>query len=146
MNTPAVPPADTGPDAPGAVERLGFLAEQIVQEFGWDGDVDDEFRFAVEDVIGSDLEDEDYTGEADAVILWWRAGDGDLTDALVDLVGVLPESGFVVALTPKDRDNGAVDPSEIDEAAATAGLHTAGSFHISSTWRANKLVAPKGRR
>lgn len=151
MNTPASPAADPGSadpgsDDPGTVGRLGFVAEQIVQEFGWDGDVDDAFRFAVEDVIGSDLEDEDYTGETDAVLLWWRAGDGDLTDALVDLVGVLQEGGFVVALTPKDRGDGAVDPSEIDEAAGTAGLHTAGSFHASGSWRATKLVAPKGRR
>lgn len=146
MNSPAVPPADTGSDGPGAVERLGFLTEQIVQEFGWDSDVDDDFRFAVEDVVGSDLEDEDYTGETDAVVLWFRSGDGDLTDSLINLVGVLPEGGFVVALTPKDRDHGAVDPTEIDEASATAGLHTAGAYHASTEWRATKLVAPKGRR
>lgn len=145
MNTPAVPPADMEADGPGVVERIGFQAEQIVQEFGWDSDVDDDFRFAVEDVVGSDLEDEDYTGETDAVILWFRAGDGDLTDSLITLVGVLQEGGFVVALTPKDRDDGAVDPAEIDEASATAGLHTAGAFHASKTWRATKLVAPRGR-
>ncbi len=146
MNTPAAPAADPGSADSGIVGRLGFAAEQIVPEFGWDGDVDDDFRFAVEDVVGSDLEDEDYTGETDAVLLWWRAGDGDLTDALVDLFGVLQEGGFVVALTPKDRGNGAVDPAEIDEAAGTAGLHTAGAFHVSSAWRATRLVAPKGRR
>ncbi len=145
MNTAAPPPAEAGPDGSGAVERLGFAAEQIVQEFGWDDDVDDDFRFAVEDVIGSDLEDEDYTGEADAVVFWWRADDGDLTDALVDLVGVLAEGGFVVALTPKDAKDGAVDAAEIDEAAATAGLHSGGAFHASPHWRAIKLGAPKGR-
>ena len=146
MNTPAAPAAEPGPDGSGTVGRLGFVAEQTVQELGWDEDVDDDFRFAVEDVTGADLEDEDYTGETDAVLLWWRSGDGDLTDALVDLVGVLQEGGFVVALTPKNRDNGAVDPSEIDEAAGTAGLHSAGAFHASPDWRATKLVAPKGRR
>ncbi|KRE43327.1 DUF3052 domain-containing protein [Knoellia sp. Soil729] len=145
MNTPAPSPADPGPDGSGAVERLGFAAEQIVQELGWDEDVDDDFRFAVEDVIGSDLEDEDYTGEADAVVFWWRADDGDLTDALVDLVGVLGEGGFVLVLTPKDRAKGAVDPAEIDEAAATAGLHAGGASHASPQWRATKLGAPKGR-
>ena len=146
MNTPAPPPADPAAEGPAGVERLGFAAEQIVQEFGWAEDVDDDFRFAVEDVIGSDLEDEDYTGEADAVLLWWRADDGDLTDALVDLVVVLGESGFVLALTPKDRNGGAVDPAEIDEAATTAGLHTAGAFNASPAWRATKLVAPRTRR
>ena len=146
MNTPAPPPADPGAEGPAGVERLGFAAEQIVQEFGWAEDVDDDFRFAIEDVIGSDLEDEDYTGETDAVLLWWRSDDGDLTDALVDLVGVLGEGGFVLVLTPKDRAKGAVDPAEIDEAATTAGLHTAGAFNASPTWRATKLVAPKTRR
>ena len=145
MNTPAPSPADPGPEGSGAVRRLGFAAEQIVQEFGWDEDVDDDLRFAVEDVIGSDLEDEDYTGEADAVVFWWRADDGDLTDALVDLVGVLGEGEFVLVLTPKDRAKGAVDPAEIEEAAATAGLHTGGAFHASPHWRATKLGAPKGR-
>lgn len=146
MNTPAPPPADPGVEGPTGVERLGFAAEQIVQEFGWSEDVDDDFRFAVEDVIGSDLEDEDYTGETDAVLLWWRADDGDLTDALVDLVVVLGESGFVLALTPKGQGDGAVDPAEIDEASTTAGLHASGSFNASPRWRATKLVAPKTRR
>ncbi|KGN34577.1 hypothetical protein N802_00315 [Knoellia sinensis KCTC 19936] len=146
MNTPAPPSADSGSDGSGTVERLGFAAEQIVQEFGWDEDVDNDFRFAVEDLIGSELEDEDYTGETDAVVFWWRADDGDLTDALINLVGVVEEGGFVVALTPKDRDAGAVDPAEIDEASGTAGLHTAGAFNASPSWRATKLVTPKGRR
>ena len=53
----------------------------MIQEFGYDSDVDDEFRFAVEDHTGTELEDEDYTGGADAVLLWWREGDGDLVDA-----------------------------------------------------------------
>lgn len=146
MNTPAPPPADPSAEGPAGVERLGFAPEQTVQEFGWAEDVDDDFRFAVEDVIGSDLEDEDYTGETDAVLLWWRADDGDLTDALVDLVVVLGEAGFVLVLTPKDRNGGAVDPAEIDEASTTAGLHTAGAFNASPRWRASKLVAPRTRR
>ena len=73
----------------------------MVQEFGYDSDVDDEFRYAVEDHCGSEIEDEDYTGGADAVLLWFRDGDGDLGDALVDMVGVLDDGGFVVLLTPK---------------------------------------------
>lgn len=145
MNAPA-PPADNGGDLPDVVARLGFAAEQIVQEVGWDDDVDNDVRFAVEDIVGSDLEDEDYTGEVDAVVLWWRDEDGDLTDALITLVGVLGDGGFVVALTPKDADAGAVDAAELDEAATTAGLHTAGAFPLSPTWRATKLVATKARR
>ena len=39
--------------------RLGFQPEQVVQEIGYDDDVDQELREAIEQVIGSDLVDED---------------------------------------------------------------------------------------
>ncbi|MBD3782302.1 MAG: DUF3052 domain-containing protein [Micrococcales bacterium] len=133
---------DPGSTVPAAVERLGFAPEQVVQEFGYDSDVDDALRVAVEDACGAELEDDEYTGAADAVLLWFRDEDGDLGDALVDMVGVLEEGGFVVLLTP--RQDGEVDASEIDEAAVTAGLHLAGTFNASAEWRAHKLVAPKG--
>lgn len=142
MNTPTPPPVDPGSSAPGAVERLGFAPEQVVQEFGWDADVDEALRVAVEQACGGELEDDEYTGAADAVLLWFREEDGDLGDALVDMVGVLEEGGFVVLLTP--REGGEVDPTEIDEAAVTAGLHLAGTYNASGEWRAHKLVAPKG--
>ena len=103
VNTPAPPPIDPGTSGSGVVERLGFARDQVVQEFGYDSDVDDEFRYAVEDLCGAEIEDDDYTGGADAVLLWWREGDGDLGDALVDMVGVLDDGGFVVLLTPKAR-------------------------------------------
>ena len=150
MNVPApsAPPPQAGElgqsDAGAVAERLGFAPEQIVQEFGWDDDVDEELRRVVESAIGAELEDEDYTGETDVALMWWRAEDGDVTDALVDMVGVLEEGGFVVLLTP--RGEGAVDPSVVDEAAGTAGLHSAGTVNAGESWRATKLVAPKSRR
>ncbi|GGL25956.1 DUF3052 domain-containing protein [Phycicoccus endophyticus] len=142
MNTPTPPPVDPGSTVPGAVERLGFAHDQVVQEFGYDSDVDEAFREAVESACGAPTEDEEYTGAADAVLLWFRAEDGDLGDALVDMVGVLDEGGFVVLLTPRADEE--VDPSEIDEAAVTAGLHLAGTFNASPQWRAHKLVSPRG--
>ncbi|HEX6918095.1 MAG TPA: DUF3052 domain-containing protein [Phycicoccus sp.] len=145
MNTPAPPPVDPGSSGAGVVERLGFARDHVVQEFGYDADVDDDFRFAVEDVCGAEMEDDDYTGAADAVLLWFRQDDGDLGDALVDMVGVLGDGGFVILLTPKNG-GGEVDPSDIDEAAVTAGLHLAGTFNASSGWRAHKLVAPRNNR
>jgi hypothetical protein len=145
VNTPAPPPADPGSSGAGVVERLGFARDHVVQEFGYDADVDDDFRFAVEDVCGAEMEDDDYTGAADAVLLWFRQDDGDLGDALVDMVGVLGDGGFVVLLTPKNG-GGEVDPSDIDEAAVTAGLHLAGTFNASAGWRAHKLVAPRSTR
>ncbi|MEP6651685.1 MAG: DUF3052 family protein, partial [Lapillicoccus sp.] len=58
--------------AGGALAKLGFGERQVVQEIGWDSDVDDELRFAIEDLTGSELEDEDYGDVADAVLVWFR--------------------------------------------------------------------------
>ncbi len=144
MNTPPQPPAPDASEFDRALARLGLGAGQTVQEFGWDDDVDEDVRTAVEDVVGSALEDEAFTGGAGAVLLWWRAPDGDLTDALVDLVGVLDDGGPVVLLTP--RRTGAVDASEVDEASATAGLHASGSVPLGPHWRATRLLARRPHR
>jgi hypothetical protein len=146
VNAPAQPSSEPEPVVAGVVERLGFVRGQTVQEFGYDSDAEDVFRFAVEDTCGAEIEDDDYTGAADAVILWWRDGDGDLGDALVDMVGVLDDGGFVALLTP--RGAGDVDASDIEEAAVTAGLHLSGTLNAVDTWRAHRLVAAKnsGRR
>ena len=92
-----------------AVTKLGFAAGQVVQEIGYDDDVDDDLRIAIEDVIGSELEDEDYGDVADAVTLWWREDDGDLTDALVDALTNLADRGFIVLLSPKAGRPGTVE-------------------------------------
>lgn len=128
----------------GAVDKLGFAHDQIVQEYNWDDDVDEALRAAIEDVVGAELEDEDYTGVVDAVIMWWRDDDGDLTDALVDTLGTLAEGSSIVLLTPRPGRDGEVDPSEVDEAATTAGLHTSGSVMCSDHWVATRLAARKG--
>jgi hypothetical protein len=142
VDNPAPPSADPGSAGAGAALRLGFAREHIVQEFGYDSDVDDDFRFAVEDVCGAEMEDDDYTGSADAVLLWWREDDGDLGDTLIEMVGVLDDGGFVVLLTP--RGGSEVDASDVEEAAVTAGLHLSGTLNAGATWRAHRLVAPKG--
>lgn len=142
MNNPAPSPADPGSAGVGAAERLGITRDQVIQEFGYDTDADDTFRFAVEDLCGAELEDEDYTGVTDIALLWFRQGDGDLADALVDLVSSLDDGGFAVLLTPKGTSE-QVEASEIDEAAVTAGLHASGTFQVGDSWRAHKLVAPK---
>ena len=76
--------ADHAEERTNPAARLGFQPEQVVQEIGYDDDVDQELREAIEEVIGSELVDEDYDDVADAVVLWFREEDGDLTDALVD--------------------------------------------------------------
>ena len=132
--------------ANGSVTKLGFAAGQVVQEFGYDQDVDDDFRSAIEGLCGSELEDEDYGDVADAVALWWRDDDGDLTDALVDALTNLAERGFIVLLTPKAGRDGFVDASDIQEAALTAGLHASGSTNAARDWNGSRLVAPKTAR
>jgi hypothetical protein len=117
-----------------------------VQELGWDDDVDDELRFAIEDLTAHDLEDEDYTDVADAVVVWFRDGDDDLVDSLVDAKTNLAEGGFVILLTPKAGRDDHVDPSDIEESAVTAGLHAAGTANVSGVWSAVRLVSPKGQR
>ena len=88
--------------APGsAAAKLGFTAGQVIQEFGYDDDVDDDLRFAIEDLTTTELEDEDYADVADAVMIWWRDDDGDLVDTVVDALTNLADHGFIVVLTPK---------------------------------------------
>ncbi len=141
MNAPAVP---TGPGGP--VSRLGFAPGQVVQEFGYDDDVDEDLRDAISDLVGGDLEYDDFTGVADAVILWWRDGDGDLVDALVDGLPNLADGAGIVLLTPKPGRDGEVDAAEIEEAARTTGLHATGTVNAAPDWAATRLVPPKGAR
>lgn len=144
MTDPAPLPASAETGYGPILKRLGFDQGQIVQEFGWDDDVDEDLRVAVEDLVQSPIEDEDWTGGAEVVLLWWREEDGDLIDALVDLVGVLEDGGFVVLLSPRPGSPGALEPSDVDEAAATAGLHSSGLLAAGDLWRATRLVSPRG--
>ncbi|GAB4078188.1 MAG: DUF3052 domain-containing protein [Austwickia sp.] len=139
VNTPAA-------GGPSGLPKLGFSAGQVVQEYGYDDDVDHDFRYAVEDVIGSELEYDDFTGVADGVLLWWRDGDGDLVDALVDVLTNLAEGAGIVVLTPKAGRVGEVDAAEIEESAVTAGLHATANVSIGSDWSASRLLAPKSSR
>ena len=135
----------TGEIAAVTVGRLGLEPEQVIQELGWDEDIDEAFRAQVVEAVGSELEDEDYTGVVDHVLLWWRDGDGDLTDALVDSLGTLEEGGSIVLLTPTAGQDGEVDPAEVEEAASTAGLHTSGTTKCGPAWVATRLVSPRNR-
>lgn len=126
------------------IERLGFAADQIVQEFGFDSDTDEDLRLAIESCTGGAVEDEDYTGEVDVVLLWWRGDDGDLTDALVDLVALVDDQGFILLLTPRPGTGATVEVTDIEEAAKTAGLHPSGMTTAAPDWRGVRLVPTKG--
>ncbi len=130
----------------GAVAKLGFMPKQVVLELGYDEDVDDGLREQIEDLLQGGLEDEDYDDVVDAVLVWWRDDDGDLTDALVDALATLEDQGFIVLLTPKVGLSGQVDASEIAEAATTAGLQASASLNLTDRWSATRLVAPKSSR
>lgn len=130
----------------GPAQRLGFQPGQVVQEMGWDEDTDDELRAAIEDLTGTELVDEDYGDVVDAVLLWWRDGDGDLVDALVDAQTDLAAGGAIWLLTPKVGREGHVEPSDVSDAAPTAGLATTTTIPVAADWSATKLVAPRGQR
>lgn len=120
--------------------RLGFVDGQIVQEIGWDDDADTEFREGVEAAIGSPIEDENFDGVVDAVLLWFREGDGDLIDDCVDALAGLADKGFVILLSPVSGHPDTVEPADIEEAAQIAGLKAAAPHKVGMTWIATKLV------
>lgn len=121
--------------------KLGFEQGNLVQELGYDDDVDFDFREALEDGIGSELLTEDDQDVVDGVILWWRAGDGDLVDALVDALISLDAGGIIWLLTPKSGRPGYVAAADVQEAAPTAGLHSTSSAGVSKEWAATRLVS-----
>ena len=86
--------------------RLALQSGQVVQELGWDEDCDEDLRVSIEAVTGSSLVDEDYDDVVDVVVLWWREGDGDLVDALVDGLTSLAAGGVIWLLTPKSGRSG----------------------------------------
>lgn len=130
----------------GLAERLGLKPGQVVQEIGWDEDVDDELRDSIEDLTGNELLDEDGDEVVDVVLLWWRDGDGDLFDALTNAMRALAEGGQIWLLTPKAGRDGHVEPSDIGEDATTAGLSQTSSISAAPDWSGTRLVTPKGRR
>jgi hypothetical protein len=130
----------------GVAEKLGIASGMVVQELGWDEDCDDEFRQILAKCAGSELVDEDYDDVVDVVVLWWREGDGDLVDALVDALTPLTDHGVIWLLTPKAAREGHVEPSDVSEAAPTAGLQQTSSIAAAADWNGARLVAPGAAR
>jgi hypothetical protein len=145
-----VSPTVGGEGSSDAGTRLGFQPGMVVQELGWDEDVDERIRASVEAAIEAPMVDEEHGDVVDAVLLWWRDEDEDedLVDGLVDALTDLADGGCIWLLTPRVGRAGHVDPSDIAEAAPTAGLSTTTSLSVGTDWSATKLVAPKsvGRR
>lgn len=135
------------PETTGGSGRLGLAPGQVVQEFGYDTDCDDELRVEVEAAVGSPLEDETYGDVIDVALIWWREDDGDaqdLSDALTDALTTLEDGGLIWVLAPKSGRDGHVPPAEIEEAATTAGLHTTSTLAVAPAWSAFRLTS-RGR-
>ena len=133
--------ADAGPAG-----RFGLQPGMVVQELGWDEDVDTALRAGIESVTGTALVDDNYGDVVDAVVLWWRSDDGDLVDGLVDALTDLADGGAIWLLTPQVGRPRYVDPSDVSESAPTAGLSTTTSLAAGPDWVATKLVSPKAAR
>ncbi|MEU2158132.1 MULTISPECIES: DUF3052 domain-containing protein [unclassified Streptomyces] len=138
--------ADHAEERTNPAAKLGFEPGQVVQEIGYDDDVELELREAIETVTGQELADEDYEDVADVVLLWFRDEDGDLTDALVDAIGLVDDGGTVWLMTPKTGRDGYVEPSDINEAAQTAGLSQTKSINAGKDWTGSRLVTPKAAK
>lgn len=124
------------------VRRLGLAPGQVVIEYGYDDDVDEDLREVAEAVVGAPLEDEDYDGVVDVVLLWWRDGDGDLADDLMDALTTMEEGGFILLLTPGSRREDRVPAHELQEACTTCSLTASGGVALGE-WVGQRLV---GRR
>jgi len=112
-------------------------------ESGYDDDADDELRDGIADTIGADMVDEDTDEVVDVVVLWYRDGDGDLADILVDAIAPLADDGYIWLLTPKRGRDNYVEPSDIAEAASIAGLSQTSIATIGHEWAAARLVGRK---
>lgn len=135
----------------GLAERLGIEPEQVVQVVGAapldDTDVDLSLLEDVAARTGTELiVDDDSDGVVDVVLLWWREGDGDLVDTLVDSLHNLADHGVIWLLTPKAGRDGHVEPSDIEEAAPTAGLASTRSTSACPEWSGTRLVSPRAAR
>ncbi|WP_112236564.1 DUF3052 domain-containing protein [Kribbella monticola] len=138
--------ADGKSGEPNIAARLGLETGWVVQELGYDDDCDEDFRDAIQELTGEQFAGEDTDEVVDAVLLWFREDDGDLVDALFDVLTDLKAGGVVWLMTPKVGREGYVDASEIAEAAPTAGLSTTSSLSPTEDWSATKLMMPKSPR
>ncbi len=131
------------PAGPGVAARMGIESGFLVLQRGFADDCDSSISKEIAQVAGSELLDEDSQEVVDAVITWWREDDGDLVDELVDCLTYLTEGGPIWLLTPKVGREGHVEPSDIKDAAPTAGLSLTSTLQVAKDWSATRLVARK---
>jgi hypothetical protein len=127
--------------------RMGIEPGFLVLESGQGSDSDELLRSEIIHVTGNEFVSGHVQEVVDAVLLWWREDDGDLVDALVDVLAYLTDGGPIWVLTPKVGRRNHVEPSDIQDAAPTAGLSQTSSLSVAPDWSAIRLVARKaGKR
>ena len=124
-------------------ERLGLESGELILEIGRGSDVDESLRASITAITGTSLIEDQTNEVVDAVIIWWREGDGELEDELVDALTYLSETGSIWVLTPKVGRDGHVEPSDIQDAAPNVGLSQTSTLSVASDWTATRLVARK---
>jgi len=126
---------------------MGFAKDDLVLEVGLDSDCDSTIRDQIMAVTGTTFLEGSTSEVVDAVVLWWRDGDGDLVDELMDALAYLSEAGPIWVLTPKAGRELHVEPSDIQDAAPLAGLSQTSTIALAGDWSATRLVARKaGKR
>ena len=126
---------------------MGFAKGDQILEIGYAADCDDSLRAKIKGFTETEFIQIDPTEVIDGVIIWWRDGDGDLIDELMDALTFLSETGPIWVMTPKMGRPNYVEASEIQDAAPTAGLSVTSSNAEATDWTATRLVARKaGKR
>jgi hypothetical protein len=126
---------------------MGLAKDDLVLEVGRDSDCDSTLRDQLMEISGTQFLEGSTSEVVDAVIIWWRDGDGDLVDELMDGLTYLSETGPIWVLTPKVGRDGHVEPSDIQDAAPIAGLSVTSTIALAKDWTATRLVARKaGKR
>ncbi len=127
--------------------RRGLAKDDLGLEVGRDSDCDSTLRDQLMAITGTQFLEGSTTEVVDAVIIWWRDGDGDLVDELMDALTYLSETGPIWVMTPKVGRDGHVEPSDIQDAAPIAGLSVTSTIALAKDWTATRLVARKaGKR
>jgi hypothetical protein len=126
---------------------MGLAKDDLVLEVGHDSDCDSTLRDQIMSITGTTFLEGSTNEVVDAVIIWWRDGDGDLVDELMDALTYLVENGAIWVMTPKAGRAGHVEPSDIQDAAPIAGLSVTSTIALAKDWTATRLVARKaGKR
>lgn len=127
-------------------ERLGFEPGFLILESGYGDDCDESLRQEIITFTGNQFISDHAQEVVDAVLLWWRDDGSDLVDELVDALAYLSDGGPIWVITPKVGRPHHVEPSDIQDAAPTAGLSQTSSFSVAPDWSATRLVARKSAR